>query len=71
MTDIEKFQKWKLWLRNKELEKENEQLKEEIESLASINIKAQGIIAELKEQIEKIKNCENCEYLNGHCNATT
>lgn len=41
MTDEERFQKWKLWLRNKELEKEN---------------------AELKDQIEKMKNVGNCKH---------
>lgn len=37
---------------NKEL---NEKLKEDVESLASINIKAQNIIAELKAHIKKMK----------------
>lgn len=38
-----------------EYEKENAELKEDVEGLANINIKAQDIIAELKKQIDKMK----------------
>ena len=37
------------------LEKENADLKEQVESLANTNIKAQNIIADLKEQNEAIR----------------
>lgn len=42
-----------------EVMKDNEELKEDVESLASINIKAQNIIAELKTQIENYQLAEN------------
>lgn len=45
----------------KELNEEIAELKEQIESLAKINIKAQTIIAELKAQIEELK--KDKEYL--------
>ena len=41
---------------------EIKELKEQIESLANTNIKAQNINAELKAQIEKMKNCANCRH---------
>lgn len=41
---------------------EIKELKEEIENLANINIKAQNIIAELKAQNEKMKCCYNCKH---------
>lgn len=44
---------------NSQLEKENAELKEQIESLANINIKAQNIIADLKAEIENYKMSEN------------
>lgn len=36
------------------------ELKEQVEALANVNIKAQNIIGELKAQIEKMKCCANC-----------
>lgn len=50
---------------------QNLELKEHIESLANINIKAQDIIAELKEQIEEMKCCENCKHWEENCKYKT
>lgn len=44
------------------LQKENAELKEKIESLANINIKAQNIIAELKEHNKDL--CESLDIMN-------
>lgn len=53
-------------------EKRIAELKEQVEALANVNIKAQNIIGELKAQIEKMKcccNCDNyCQCKNRRCN---
>ena len=51
-----------------ELEKENERLKGDLElwesgACRATNIDKCGVVKELKQQIEKMKRCANCEKL--------